>query len=48
MYGTQTQFNPKKRITLYDKHGKRWCNFGSRQAKRHQSQNQKEGPTDHG
>ena len=40
MYGTQTQFNPKKRFTLYDQNGKGWANFGSRQAKRQQSQNQ--------
>lgn len=38
MYGTQLQFNPKKRLTLYDQNGKRWCNFGSRQSKRQQSQ----------
>lgn len=39
MYGTQMQFNPKKRLTLYDQNGKRWADFGSRQSKRQQSQN---------
>lgn len=39
MYGTQMQFNPKKRLTLYDQNGKRWWDFGSRQAKRQQSHN---------
>ena len=40
MYGTQTKFNSKKRMTLYDQNGKKWWNFGSRQSKRHQSQKQ--------
>ena len=39
MYGTQLNFNPKKRLTLYDQNGKRRYEFGSRQAKRQQSQN---------
>lgn len=39
MYGTQMQFNPKKRLTLYDQNGKRWKDFGSRQSKRQQSHN---------
>lgn len=39
MYGTQTQFNPKKRLTLYDQNGNGWGHFGSRQSKRQQSQN---------
>ena len=39
MYGTQLHFNPKKRLTLYDQNGKRRFDFGSRQAKRQQSQN---------
>jgi hypothetical protein len=39
MYGTQLQFNPKKRLTLYDQNGKRRFDFGSRQAKRQHSQN---------
>lgn len=36
---TQPYFNPKKRLTLYDQTGKRWCKIGSRQSKRHQSEN---------
>lgn len=39
MYGTQMQFKPKKRLTLYDQNGRRWCDFGSRHSKRQQSQN---------
>lgn len=39
MWETQTHFNPKKRLTLYDQTGKRWCKIGSRQSKRHQSEN---------
>lgn len=39
MYGTQLQFNPKKRLTLYDQNGRKWHEFGSRQSKRQQSQN---------
>lgn len=39
MCETQAQFNPKKRLTLYDQTGKRWCKIGSRQSKRHQSEN---------
>lgn len=39
MCETQTHFNPKKRLTLYDQTGKRWCKIGSRQSKRHQSEN---------
>jgi len=39
MWETQAQFNPKKRLTLYDQSGKRWWKIGSRQSKRHQSEN---------
>lgn len=39
MYGTQMQFNPKKKITLYDNSGMKWRDMGSSQAKRQQSHN---------
>ena len=39
MWGTQTNFNPKKRLTLYNQTDKRWGKIRSRHSKRHLSEN---------
>ena len=39
MCGTQTNFNPKKRLTLYNQSDKRWGKIRSRHSKRHLSEN---------
>lgn len=42
MWGTQANFNPKKRLTLYNQVDKRWGKVASRQTKRHLSENWEE------